>query len=125
MLCLLNMRALASLARAASQVKAFEAEAPALAAAATCPLRLANLASTRVVALLGTVLSPELVEPDSVHGSIALREARLVYNDTGATIAMLASIMRRIVCGATCLLRGIFHLTSARRANCSVWSLIC
>ncbi len=90
------MCALASLpARSASQVKANEAETPALAAAATCPLRLADLTTSNVRALLVAVHAPDIRTERYIREGITLDEARLVYTDSGAAIAMLASILRR------------------------------
>ncbi len=98
MLCTSRMCALASLpARAAAQLRALEAGAPELAAAATCPLRLADLLNLDAAALLGPLLVPELFQAASVEGGTTLREARLVYEGAGAVTATLVGVARRLV----------------------------
>ena len=98
------MSALADLvARAAAQVAALEAGAPALAAAATCPLRAADLMHAGTLNLLTPLLNTELVlavaKPEK--SGLTLREARLVYRGDGArVVAMLASIVCRVKWGA-------------------------
>ncbi len=92
------MSALASLpARAAQRVKALNAGAPELAAAATSPLRKADLLNPSAAALLSSLVIPDLLQADSLQSGLTLREARLVYNDTTAVIATLANIFKRIV----------------------------
>ena len=93
------MCALAGLAaRAAAQVGALEARAPALAAAATCPLQATDLADPSAVALLAPIVSLFV----ACERGLTLQEARLIYMGTGAAVTTLASTARRIV-GATCL----------------------
>ncbi len=92
------MSALASLpARAAERVKALNAGAPHLAAAATSTLRKADLLSPSAAALLSSLSIPDLLQDDSLQSGLTLREARLVYKDTTAVIATLANMFRRIV----------------------------
>ncbi len=98
MLCTSRMCALASLpSRAAARVRALEAGAPQLAAAATCPLHLADLLNINAAALLGPLLVPELFQTAPLAGHMTLREARLIYEGAGAAIATLVSFMRRLV----------------------------
>jgi len=86
------MSALASLpARAAERVKALNAGAPHLAAAATSTLRKADLLSPSAAALLSSLSIPDLLQDDSLQSGLTLREARLVYKDTTAVIATLAA----------------------------------
>ena len=98
------MSALADLvARAAAQVAALEAGAPALAAAATCPLRAADLMHAGTLNLLTPLLNTELVlavaKPEK--SGLTLHEARLVYRGPGArVVAMLASTVCRVEWGA-------------------------
>ena len=93
-----TMSALASLpARAAAQVMALNAGAPELAAAATGPLHKANLLDPSAAALLSSLAIPDLLQAETLQNSLTLREARLVYNDTTAVVATLASVIRRIV----------------------------
>jgi len=92
------MCALARLpARAAVRVRALEAGAPMLAAAATCPLRLVDLRDPDAAALLKTIVTPDLLRPEHVEEGMTLRKARLVYNDplTLAVLATLTSCVRR------------------------------
>ena len=92
------MSALASLpARAAKRVKALNAEAPELAAAAASPLRKADLLRPSAAALLSSLTVPDLLPVDSLQNSLTLHEARLVYKDTNDVIATLASIIKRTV----------------------------
>ena len=92
------MCALAGLpARAAAQVRALEAGAPALAAAATCPLRLLDIVRPSAMGLLMPLVGPDVLQPLMLPHGLTLREARYVYRDTGSAIATLASIVRRIV----------------------------
>ncbi len=93
------MCALAGLvARAAAQVAALEASAPALAAAATCPLRLADLAHANALGLLMPVAWAELVPAVTEGGGLTLGQARLIYRGAGAkVVATLASMVRRVV----------------------------
>ena len=98
MLCTSTMCALASLpARAAARVRALEAGAPELAAAATGPLRLVDLLRLDAAALLGPLLVPELFQAASVEGGMTLRRARLFYEGAGAVIATLIGFARRLV----------------------------
>ncbi len=98
MLCTSRMCALASLpARAATQIRALEAGAPELAAAATCPLRLVDLLHLNAAALLGPLLVPELFQAASVEGGMTLREARLLLEGAGAVTVTLISFARRLV----------------------------
>jgi hypothetical protein len=94
------MSALADLvARAAAQVRALEAGAPALAAAATCPLRAADLMHAGTLDLLTPLLDNELVlaVAKSEKSGLTLHEARLVYRGAGArVVAVLASIVCRV-----------------------------
>ncbi len=91
------MCALAGLpARAAARLRALEAGAPALAAAATCPLHPADLLQPDARRLLTPLLVPELFEPASVEGGLTLREARLIL-ECSAVAVTLARIARRIV----------------------------
>jgi hypothetical protein len=97
-LCTSTMCALASLqARAAARVRALEAGAPELAAAATCPLRLIDLLRLNAAALLGPLVVPEIFQIAAVEGGLTLREARLVYEGAGTAIATLVGIARRFV----------------------------
>ncbi len=90
------MCALASLAaRACAQVGALEAGAPALAAAATCPLRAADLMRPTAMALLAPVIHIDFMEAVISDGGLTLHEARLVYRS--APLSILASIVRRIL----------------------------
>ena len=92
------MSALASLpSRAAARVRALEAGAPELAAAATCPLRPADLLRLNAAALLSPLLMPELFQLKSMEGDMTLREARIAYEGAGAAIAVLISFARRLV----------------------------
>jgi hypothetical protein len=102
------MCALASLpARAAARVRALEAGAPELAAAATCPLRLADLLNLNAAALLGPLLVPELIQAASVEGGMTLREARLVYEGASAAVAVLISFAKRLVWRDLAAARGL------------------
>jgi len=77
------MSALAGLpARAAARVKALDAGAPVLAAAATGPLRKADFQHPRAAALLSSFTIPDLLQAGSLQDGLSLREARLVFNDT-------------------------------------------
>jgi len=97
-LCTSTMCALASLpARAAARVRALEAGAPELAAAAAGPLRLVDLLSLNAASLLGPLLVPELFQAASVEGGMTLREARLVYEGAGAALATIIGFARRLV----------------------------
>ncbi len=92
------MSALARLpARAAARVKALNAGAPELAAAATSPLRKADLLSPSAAALLSSLAVPDLLQADLLENGLTLHEARLVYKDTTAVVATLASVNRRTV----------------------------
>lgn len=94
------MCALARLpARAAARVKALEAGAPMLAAAATCPLRLVDLRDPDAAALLRTTIMPELLRPEDIEEGLTLRTARLVYNEPRSLglLATLISCTTRIV----------------------------
>ncbi len=93
------MCALASLpARAAARVRRIEAEAPALAAAATCPVGLIVLLNPIASPLLTIVFMPDLIDPECVNSGLTLREARYMYNesDSRAVADMLASWLRRL-----------------------------
>jgi len=95
-----NMCALASLpARAASRVRKIEAEAPALAAAATCPLGLSELLHRKNALLLLSMGMPTLYDPECVRNGLTLSDARCLYNnsDSRAAMDMLASCLRRLV----------------------------
>jgi len=92
------MSALASLpARAAARVKALNADAPKLAAAATGPLRKADLLNPRASVLLSMLAVPDLLQADLLENGLTLHEARLVYYNTTAVVATLANVIRRIV----------------------------
>jgi len=94
----LTMSALASLpARAAARVKALNADAPKLAAAATGPLRKADLLNPRASVLLSMLAVPDLLQADLLENGLTLHEARLVYYNTTAVVATLANVIRRIV----------------------------
>ncbi len=94
----MTMSALAGLpARAAARVKALDAGAPVLAAAATGPLRKADFQHPRAAALLSSFTIPDLLQAGSLQDGLSLREARLVFNDTIAVIATITNIVRRIV----------------------------
>ncbi len=94
----MTMSALAGLpARAAARVRALNAGAPELAAAATSPLRKANLQKPRAAALLSSLIIPDLLPADYLETDLTLHEARLVYSDTIAVAATLASIIMRTV----------------------------
>ncbi len=82
-------------ARRAAQLRALEAGAPALAAAATCPLRAADLLRPDVVDLLKPVIHYDFMQASPRDGGLDLHEARLVYR--GAAVCILASIVRRIL----------------------------
>ena len=91
------MCTLASLpARAAARVRRIEAEAPALAAAATCPLGRFELLHPQNASLLPTLGMPSLFDPEFVRSGLTLREARCIYNDSDirAVMATLASWLR-------------------------------
>ncbi len=89
------MCALAGLpARAAARLRALEAGAPALSAAATCPLHLADLLQPDSRRLLTPLLEPDLFEPASVEGGLTLREARLIL-ESSAVAVTLARLARR------------------------------
>ncbi len=95
------MNALADLvARAAAQVAALEAGAPALAPAATRPLRAADLMHAGTLDLLTPLLENEelvLAVAAREKSGLTLHEARLVHRGAGAkVVAALASIVRRI-----------------------------
>ncbi len=90
------MCALANLPdRAAACVRALELRAPALAAAATCPVRAGDLTSFE--AEVRSLIEPKLLQVASVSAGITLREARCVYEHAGAAVATLANLVRRIV----------------------------
>jgi hypothetical protein len=91
------MCALAGLpARAAAGLGALEAGAPALAATATCPLRLDDLLAA--ADLLTPLLVPGLFQLAPVEAGITLREARLCYEGGGAAVAStMAGLARRFV----------------------------
>jgi len=94
----MTMSALAGLpARAAARVRALNAGAPELAATASGPLRKADLRKVSATALLSALVSPDLLPASSLQSGLTLREARLVYKDTIAVVATLASIIRRTV----------------------------
>jgi len=86
----LTMSALASLpARAAARVKALNADAPKLAAAATGPLRKADLLNPRASVLLSMLAVPDLLQADMLENGLTLHKARLIYYNT--------NVIRRIV----------------------------
>jgi len=80
-------------AQAAAQVRKVEARAPALAAAATCPMRLADLVQPDLADLLVLVRRCTLRRA----AGVPLREARLVCEATDKAAALLVSLARRIV----------------------------
>jgi len=114
------MSSLASLpARAAARVMALNAGAPELAAAATGPLHKADLLDPSAAALLSSLAIPDLLHVDALQKSLTLREARLVYKDTTAVVATLASVIRRIVW------RDIFAEPAVNaKADCAIVELL-
>ncbi len=67
-----------------------------LAAAATWPLRAADLTRPDAVALLTPVVyTPRLKQAVTREGGLALHKARLVYR--GEAVGTLASIVRRVL----------------------------
>ncbi len=80
-------------AQAAAQVRRVEARAPALAAAATCPLRPADLVQPDLADLLELVARCARQQA----AGVTLREARVVGEDTDTAVALLVSLARRIV----------------------------
>ncbi len=93
---LMPMCALASLPdRAAACVRALELSAPALAAAATCPVRAVEL--LRFKSEIRSLTDPELLQTASVSSGITLREARCVHEHAWTAVATLANLVRRIV----------------------------
>ncbi len=89
------MRDLASLpARAALQVRALEAGAPALAAAATVPLHLADIMDPNNSLQLSVLIMPGILHEDYIEKGLTLREARLIYEDTFAATMIMASVCR-------------------------------
>jgi len=92
-----RMCALAGLpARAAAGLGALEAGAPALASAATCPLRLDDVLAA--ADLLTPLLVPALFQTAPLESGITLHEARLIYEGAGAAVAStLAGLVRRVV----------------------------
>ncbi len=100
-LCQKKMCSLASVpARTAALVRALEFGAPALAATATCPLRLADVLNCNTLCLLRPLTHPDLLfQALSVERGITLCDARCIYQHAGTalTIRMLANFARRIV----------------------------
>ncbi len=93
------MYAIANLpARAAARVRAIEAGAPMLAAAATGPLRLLDLRDPDTASMLKTIITPDLLRPEDIEERFPLRKAQLIYNEprTLAVLATLVSCVRRI-----------------------------
>ena len=92
------MYAIASLpAKAAARVKALEAGAPILAAAATAPLRLLDLRDPNTAALLKSIITPDLLRAEDIEERFPLRNARLFFSEPRilAVLATLVSCVRR------------------------------
>ncbi len=90
------MCALASLPDwAAACVRALELRAPALAAAATGPVRAVDL--TRFESEVRSLIEPKLLQTAALSSSITLREARCVHEHARTAVATLANLVRRIV----------------------------
>jgi hypothetical protein len=80
-------------AQAAVLVRRVEARAPALAAAATCPLCPADLVQPDLADLLKLVARCASQQA----AGVTLREARVVGEDTDTAVALLISLARRIM----------------------------